>query len=122
LLKGQDLIKKTDKEMNKIRGKDMAMIFQEPMTALNPVFTIGSQLQEVLFNHLDISKKEARSKDIHLLRQVGISRPEKVVDEYPHQLSVGMRKRVIIEIDIVIMLKLLITDDSMSIVCYSVNI
>jgi len=111
LLKGQDLIKKTDKEMNKIRGKDIAMIFQEPMTALNPVFTIGSQLQEVLFNHLDISKKEARSKAVHLLRQVGISRPEKVVDEYPHQLSGGMRQRVMIAIAIALHPKLLIADE-----------
>src|SRR5690625_1807437 len=111
LLQGQDLIKKTDKEMNKIRGKDMAMIFQEPMTALNPVFTIGSQLQEVLFNHLDISKKEARSKATHLLRQVGISRPEKVVDEYPHQLSGGMRQRVMIAIAIALHPKLLIADE-----------
>src|SRR5699024_7768263 len=72
LLQWQDLIKKTEKEINEIRGKDTSTIFQEPMTALNPVFTIGTQLQEVLFNHFDIPKKEARSKAIHLLRQVGI--------------------------------------------------
>src|SRR5699024_620325 len=111
LLQGQDLIKKTDKEMNEIRGKDMAMIFQELMTALNPVFTIGTQLQEDLFNHLDIAKKEARSKAIHLLRQVDVSRPEKVVDEYPHQLTGGMRQRVMIEIAIALHPKLLIADE-----------
>src|SRR5690625_2409851 len=96
LFEGQDLTKKTTKEMNQIRGKEIAMIFQEPMTALNPVFTIGSQMQEVLFNHLQISKQKARERAIDLLRQVGISRPESIVDEYPHQLSGGMRQRVMI--------------------------
>src|SRR5690625_4852682 len=87
------------------------MIFQEPMTALNPVFTIGSQLQEVLFNHLQISKQKARERAIDLLRQVGISRPESVVDEYPHQLSGGMRQRVMIAIAIALSPKLLIADE-----------
>lgn len=108
---GEDLESKSIPEMNKIRGKDIAMIFQEPMTALNPVFTIGSQLQEVLFNHTDISKKEAREKSIDLLRQVGISRPEYLVDEYPHQLSGGMRQRVMIAIAIALHPKLLIADE-----------
>src|SRR5690625_5120539 len=94
LFNNHDLTKKSSKEMNKIRGKDIAMIFQEPMTALNPVFTIGSQLQEVLFNHLDISKQEARKRAINLLKEVGISRPDKLIDEYPHQLSGGMRQRI----------------------------
>ncbi|SNX74192.1 ABC transporter family protein [Bacillus oleivorans] len=86
---GINLENMTDKEINKIRGKDMAMIFQEPMTALNPVFSIGYQIEEVLHNHMKISKKEARTKAIALLKSVGISRPEKIVDEYPHQLSGG---------------------------------
>lgn len=107
----EDLKSKSIPEMNKIRGKDIAMIFQEPMTALNPVFTIGSQLQEVLFNHTDISKKDAREKSIDLLRQVGISRPEQIVDEYPHQLSGGMRQRVMIAIAIALHPKLLIADE-----------
>lgn len=111
LFEGSDLTKKSSKEMNKIRGKDIAMIFQEPMTALNPVFTIGYQLQEVLFNHLKISKKEAREKSINLLKQVGISRPENIVDEYPHQLSGGMRQRVMIAIAIALHPKLLIADE-----------
>ncbi|MBT2217498.1 ABC transporter ATP-binding protein [Virgibacillus dakarensis] len=111
LFNGEDLTKKSDKEMNKVRGKDIAMIFQEPMTALNPVFTIGSQLMEVLFNHLEISKKEAREKAIVLLKQVGISRPEKVIDEYPHQLSGGMRQRVMIAMAIALHPKLLIADE-----------
>lgn len=111
IFNGQDLTKKSDKEMNQVRGKDIAMIFQEPMTALNPVFTIGSQLKETLFNHLDITKIDAREKAIHLLRQVGISRPEKVVDEYPHQLSGGMRQRVMIATAIALHPKLLIADE-----------
>lgn len=108
---GEDLTKKSDKEMMKIRGKDISMIFQEPMTALNPVFSIGYQIREVLSNHLDISKQEAREKSIHLMRQVGISRPDKVIDEYPHQLSGGMRQRVMIAIAIALHPKLLIADE-----------
>jgi peptide/nickel transport system ATP-binding protein len=98
-------------QINKIRGKDISMIFQEPMTSLNPVFTIGYQLQEVLFNHMKISKQEARQKAIALLKSVGISRPEKIVDEYPHQLSGGMRQRVMIAIAIACQPKLLIADE-----------
>lgn len=111
LFEGTDLTQKTDKEMNNIRGRDIGMIFQEPMTALNPVFTIGSQLQEVLFNHLEISKDEAKERAIRLLEQVGISRPESIVDEYPHQLSGGMRQRVMIAIAIALHPKLLIADE-----------
>lgn len=108
---GKNIEKLPDKDMNKIRGKDVSMIFQEPMTSLNPVFTIGYQLQETLFNHTNISKKEARLKAIALLKSVGISRPEKIVDEYPHQLSGGMRQRVMIAIAIACQPKLLIADE-----------
>ncbi|WP_066054806.1 ABC transporter ATP-binding protein [Robertmurraya korlensis] len=108
---GVHLEKMSDKEINSIRGKDIAMIFQEPMTSLNPVFSIGFQIQEVLFNHMKISKKEARLKSIALLKSVGISRPEKIVDEYPHQLSGGMRQRVMIAIAIACQPKLLIADE-----------
>ncbi|MDX8364444.1 ABC transporter ATP-binding protein [Cytobacillus sp. IB215665] len=111
IFEGKHLEKMGDKELNSIRGKDITMIFQEPMTALNPVFTIGSQVQEVLLNHLEISKKMARDKSIALLKSVGISRPEKVVDEYPHQLSGGMRQRVMIAMAIACQPKLLIADE-----------
>nr|WP_232231418.1 MULTISPECIES: ABC transporter ATP-binding protein [Virgibacillus] len=111
IFNGEDLVQKSEKEMNQIRGKDIAMIFQEPMTALNPVFSIGWQLREVLFNHLEISKQKATNKAIDLLKQVGISRPEKIMDEYPHQLSGGMRQRVIIAMAIALQPKLLIADE-----------
>ncbi|MEW9501607.1 ABC transporter ATP-binding protein [Jeotgalibacillus marinus] len=108
---GRNLEKLSEREMNQIRGKEISMIFQEPMTALNPVFTIGYQLQEVLLNHEKISKKEARLKSIALLRSVGIPRPKKIVEEYPHQLSGGMRQRVIISMAIACQPKLLIADE-----------
>jgi peptide/nickel transport system ATP-binding protein len=111
LFQEQDLAKLKDKEINKVRGKDIGMIFQEPMTSLNPVFTIGFQIQEALLNHTDLTKKEARLKSIALLKSVGISRPEKIVDEYPHQLSGGMRQRVMIAIAIACQPKLLIADE-----------
>ncbi|PEQ94547.1 peptide ABC transporter ATP-binding protein [Bacillus sp. AFS006103] len=108
---GLNLEKMSESQINKVRGKDVSMIFQEPMTSLNPVFTIGYQLQEVLFNHLKITKPEARLKSIALLKSVGISRPEKLIDEYPHQLSGGMRQRVMIAIAIACQPKLLIADE-----------
>ncbi len=111
VFEGVHLEKMSEKEMNKIRGRDISMIFQEPMTSMNPVFTIGFQLQEVLFNHTTITKAEARQKSIALLKSVGISRPEKIVDEYPHQLSGGMRQRVMIAMAIANQPKLLIADE-----------
>lgn len=111
IFQGQNIEGLSEKEMNSIRGKDVSMIFQEPMTSLNPVFTIGFQLEEIMLNHLKISKKEARIKAINLLKDVGISRPEKIVDEYPHQLSGGMRQRVMIAIAIACQPKLLIADE-----------
>nr|WP_309101320.1 ABC transporter ATP-binding protein [Fredinandcohnia onubensis] len=111
VFQGNNIENLSESEMNKIRGKDVSMIFQEPMTALNPVFTIGFQLSEVLLNHFDISKQDARERCISLLKSVGISRPEKIVDEYPHQLSGGMRQRVMIAMAIACQPKLLIADE-----------
>ncbi|WP_010283375.1 ABC transporter ATP-binding protein [Bacillus timonensis] len=111
VFQGSNIENLSEAQMNKIRGKDISMIFQEPMTALNPVFTIGFQLSEVLFNHFDISKQDARERCITLLKSVGISRPEKIVDEYPHQLSGGMRQRVMIAMAIACQPKLLIADE-----------
>jgi oligopeptide/dipeptide ABC transporter ATP-binding protein len=111
LLDGKNLIPLTDEEMNKIRGKDITMIFQEPMTALNPVFSIGFQIAEILHNHTKLTKPQIRSKSIELLRQVGIPRPEKILEEYPHQLSGGMRQRVMIAMAIACSPKLLIADE-----------
>lgn len=96
LFKGENLLRKTDAEMRKIRGKDIAMIFQEPMTALNPVLTVGFQISEALLMHFKISQEEAIKKTIELLKKVGISMPEQRINEYPHQLSGGMRQRAMI--------------------------
>lgn len=108
---GKNIENYSSDDMNKIRGKDISMIFQEPMTSLNPVFTIGSQIQEIILNHSKISKTEAKSKAIDLLKQVGIPRADQIVDEYPHQLSGGMRQRVMIAIAIACQPKLLIADE-----------
>lgn len=108
---GKNIENYSSDDMNKIRGKDISMIFQEPMTSLNPVFTIGSQIQEIILNHSKISKAEAKSKAIDLLEQVGIPRADQIVDEYPHQLSGGMRQRVMIAIAIACQPKLLIADE-----------
>ncbi|UJF25954.1 ABC transporter ATP-binding protein [Planococcus sp. 107-1] len=108
---GLNISELNDKKMNKIRGKDISMIFQEPMTSLNPVFTIGYQIEEVILNHENISKKEARLRSISLLKSVGIPRADKIVSEYPHQLSGGMRQRVMIAMAIACQPKLLIADE-----------
>ncbi|PKP58610.1 peptide ABC transporter ATP-binding protein [Candidatus Atribacteria bacterium HGW-Atribacteria-1] len=96
IFKGENLLKKTEDEMRRIRGKEIAMIFQEPMTALNPVLTVGFQISEALMMHFKISKEEAKKKSVELLKKVGIPIPEQRVNEYPHQLSGGMRQRAMI--------------------------
>ncbi|UEX91116.1 ABC transporter ATP-binding protein [Staphylococcus ratti] len=98
-------------QLNKIRGNELAMIFQEPMTSLNPVFTIGNQLVEMMILHLKMTQKEAYARAIDLLRQVGIPRADKVINEYPHQLSGGMRQRVMIAMAISCSPELLIADE-----------
>jgi len=108
---GTDLLKLTEKKMRTYRGKEIAMVFQEPMTSLNPVFTIGDQIGEVFRIHEKVSKKEARQKAIEMLKIVGIPVPEKRVDEYPHNLSGGMRQRVLIAIALACKPALLIADE-----------
>jgi len=96
LFKEKNLLKLSEPEMRRVRGNDIAMIFQEPMTSLNPVFTIGSQIMEAVLLHQDTHTKEARNRTIEMLKLVGISDPEQRIDEYPHQLSGGMRQRAMI--------------------------
>jgi len=98
-------------EIRAIRGKDIAMIFQEPMTSFSPVYTVGNQIIEAILLHQDVSQKEARELAIEMLRKVGISRPEERVDEYPYQLSGGMRQRAMIAMALSCHPKLLIADE-----------
>ncbi|MFS1515304.1 ABC transporter ATP-binding protein [Bacillus sp. SCS-151] len=111
MFNGEDIVQKTEKQMEKIRGKDIGMIFQDPMTSLNPTMRVGHQIMEGLIKHQSMSKAEARLETINLLNMVGIPMPEKRVDEYPHQFSGGMRQRVVIAIALSSRPKLLICDE-----------
>lgn len=112
LFEGRDLLKLPEKDMRSIRGKDISMIFQEPMTSLNPVLTVGSQIMEALEMHGRISKKEARGITLNMLELVKIPDPGKRIDEYPHQMSGGMRQRVMIAMALCCNPKLLIADEA----------
>lgn len=110
-LEGNDLLKLSEKKMRRIRGNDMAFIFQEPMTSLNPVYNIGFQLQEAIRLHQGLNKRESWKKSVEMLKMVGIPHPEKIAEEYPHCLSGGMKQRAMIAMALSCEPKVLFADE-----------
>lgn len=111
LLNGEDLTKASEKRMRQIRGNEVAMIFQDPMSSLNPVFTIGNQMIEAIKLHKKLGKNKAKQRAIEYMKLVGLPRPEELLNEYPHQLSGGMRQRIMIAMAMACEPKLLIADE-----------
>ena len=111
LLEGEDLLRKSDREMRKVRGEKISMILQDPMTSLNPVFTVGDQIEESLSTHLKLKGAALKERVVEMLRQVNISSPETRVADYPHQMSGGMKQRVVGAISISCRPRLLIADE-----------